>query len=108
MNAGTGIAVFLERLGDRRDASQDFPRGGGIGDPEPEALFQRHHELERIDGIESEAFGAEKGLIVPDLGGCHLQHQGLDHEFLELPPEISCFEFEFVGHHSITEFRRRF
>jgi hypothetical protein len=46
-------------------------------------LFEHHDELERIDGIETDAGGAEKGCLIADVGGFEIEHELGDEEFFE-------------------------
>jgi hypothetical protein len=56
-------------------------------------LFEHHDELERIDGIETDAGGSEKGCLIADVGGFEIEHELGDEEFFEA---LAC-EHEAIG-----------
>src|SRR5437870_5356553 len=53
----------LDEGAEVRHGPEDAAVDVGAVDGDPELLFQRHHELERVHGVEAEAF-AEEPLVV--------------------------------------------
>jgi hypothetical protein len=64
------------------------------------SLLHAHHQLERVDGIETESIGAEKGKIIPDLVWRRLQHQIFDEHLFDSGAQVS------IGHKKVRFCRK--
>jgi hypothetical protein len=84
---GLGLAFAGHGLGHRINTVQDSLGGFGIGHFQPVILVQRDDELQGIDGIEAEAAGPEKGLVIPNFFNRNLQHAILDDHLLNFASE---------------------
>jgi hypothetical protein len=58
-------------------------------DPDGELLLESHHELEGIDGVESEPFAEQRSVVGDVRGGEPLQVEGADEEMLDRTAGVS-------------------
>lgn len=61
------------------NALKNLTRGFRIGDLESIRLVEGHYELQRIHRIQTQAAGAEQGLVVFDFLRADLQHEVVHH-----------------------------
>jgi hypothetical protein len=73
---------------DRVNGPESLAGDLGVRHADSEGFFHTDYELKGIDGIKSEAAGAEKRQIVRDLIRGSLEHQIFDEHFLDLVAEI--------------------
>ena len=70
--------------GDGADRLHRFSRHGGIGNFESVGFVQGNDQLQGVHGIQTQAAGAEEGLVVADLVWSDLEHEILDQHAFDL------------------------
>jgi len=73
----------LDVIADGLDGGEGVSRDIGVWYGDAEVLFQGDDQLERIDGIQPQALGAEEGEIVGNLFPGGPEHEVFDHHILD-------------------------
>src|SRR5678815_2199358 len=97
--SGVRCRALLDELREGTDRAQNSLCSLFVTDCDTESALDLHHQLQRVDRIESQTF-AEQRHIVGDLGRRHLQAQAPDNDFLYSKPQT-------VIHLAPTANRRR-
>ena len=75
--------TLLDRFGNRVDVPQDFLGGLRVADFHAKLLVEGEHQLQGIDGVETQAPRTEQGQVIGDFRRTHLEHEILDNQTLD-------------------------